>query len=72
MLIKLCVFHRDHRVDEIARQLLIWNGFAILDVNLAEDFVVSIQNHAGRFHLFELGQIERGRLVLQIGEIHRN
>ena len=70
MLIKFCVFHRNDRIDQIRRQLIVGNGFAVLDVDLAEDFVVSIQDHTRRFHLLELAQIERGRLVLQVGQIH--
>src|SRR6266851_1509825 len=66
MLIKFTVLNPDHGVDQIARQLIVWNRFAVLDVNLAEDFIVPIENYAGRFHLFELAQIESRRAVSQI------
>ena len=54
VLIKLIVLDRDDGVDQIARQLFVRNGLAILDVDLAEDLIVPIHDHAGRFHLFEL------------------
>src|SRR5580700_8562347 len=66
MLIKFTVLNRDHGVDQIARELIVWNRFAVLDVNLAKDFIVPIENYAGRFHLFELVQIETRRAVSQI------
>ncbi len=72
MLIEFCVLDRNDGVDQIARELLVRNGLTVLDVDLAKDFVVSIQNHAGRFHLLEPVQIEGGRLVLQIAQTHRD
>ena len=63
MLIKFVVFHRDNGVYQIARQLIVGNGLAVLDVDLAEDFSVPIEDHAGRFHLFELAQIVSGRFA---------
>ena len=53
VLIKFCVLHRDDCVDEIARQLIIWDRLAIFDVDLTKDLAVSVENHARRFHLFE-------------------
>ena len=55
MLIKFRVLYRDDCVDEIRRQLLVRHGLSVFYVDLAEDLAVSIQNDAGRFHLFELG-----------------
>jgi hypothetical protein len=63
VLIEFVVFHRDHRVHEIARQLIVGNGFAVLDIDLAENFSVSIEDQAGRFHLFKLAQIVSGGFV---------
>ena len=57
MLVKFVVFHRDNSVDQIARQLIVGNGLAVLDVDLAENLSVPVHDHAGRFHLFELAQI---------------
>ena len=54
VLIKLVILHRDDGVDEIGRELVVGNGFAILDVDLAKDLVVPIDDHAGGFHLLEL------------------
>src|SRR4029077_3144056 len=70
MLIKFCVLHRDHRIDQVARQLLIWHRLAVLDVNLSKDLVVSIENHAGRLHLFEFAQIEPLGLGAQLRGEH--
>src|SRR5439155_19799372 len=72
MLVDTCVLDRNDGVDQIARELLVRNGLTVLDVDLAEDLVVSIQNHAGRFHLFEPVQTEAGGLVLQIAQTHRD
>ena len=66
VLIKFVVFHRDNSVHQIARQLIVGNGFAVLDVDLAENFSVSIEDHAGRFHLFELAQIVSGGFRFQL------
>ncbi len=63
VLIKFVVLHRDDGVDEIGRELVVGNGLAILDVDLAKDLVVPIDDHAGRFHLLEMREIERGRLL---------
>ena len=67
MLIKFCVLDGDDRVDEIGRQLVVRHCLAVLDVDLAKDFAVAIENHAGRFHLFELAQVERSGLRFEIG-----
>ena len=53
-------------VDEVRRQLVVGNGLAILDVDLAKDLVVPIDDHAGRFHLLEVSEIERGGLMLSV------
>ena len=69
VLVKFVVLRRDDGVDEILRELGVGNGLAILDVNLAEDFVVPIDDHAGRFHLLEMGKVEgRGLLFDLLGE----
>jgi hypothetical protein len=59
VLVELVVFHGDDGVHEIARQLVVRDRLPVLDVDLAEDFVVAIQDDAGGFHLFELREIER-------------
>ena len=46
MLVELVVLDGDDRVDQIARQLFVGNGLAVLDVDLAEDLVVAIEDHA--------------------------
>ena len=46
MLIKFCVFNCDDRVNEIGRQLVIRHRLAVLNVDLAEDLAVAIENHA--------------------------
>ena len=51
--VKFRVLRRHHRVHKIARQLVVRNGLAVLDVDLAEYFVVPIENDTGRFHLLE-------------------
>ena len=66
VLVKFVVFHRDNSVHQIARQLIVGNGLAVLDVDLAENFSVPVQNHAGRFHLFELAQIVGRGFCLQL------
>ena len=66
VLIEFVVFHRDHSVHEIARQLIVGNGLAVLDVDLAENFSVPVEDHAGRFHLFELAQIVGRGFRLQL------
>ena len=66
VLIKLVVFNRDDRVDQIGWQLLVGNGLAILHVDLAEDLIVSIHNHAGRFHIFKLAQIVGCSLAIEV------
>ena len=63
VLIKFVILHRDDGVDEIGRELVVGNGFAILDVDLAKDLVVPIDDHAGGFHLLEMREIERGGLL---------
>ena len=72
MSIELGVFNRDHGIDEVARQLVVRNGLAVLDVNLAKDLLISIQNHAGRFHLLKLFEIEGGSLSFEIAGQHRD
>ena len=47
-------------VDQVARDLVVGNGFPVLHIDLAENFSIAIENHAGRFHLFEPTQIEGG------------
>ena len=63
VLIKFVVLHRDNRVDQIAAEVDRRNGFAVLDIDLAKDLVVPIENHAGRFHLLEMREIEPGGLL---------
>ena len=70
MLIKFRVLDGDDRVDEIARKLIVWNGLAVLDVDLSEDLIISIKNHTRRFHLFELVQIETPRLTFEVRGDH--
>ena len=60
MLIKLCVLDGYDGVDQIARQLFVRNGLAVLDVDLAKDLIVSIDNYTGGFHLLQFAEIERG------------
>ncbi len=67
MLVKLVVLYRDDRVHEVGGQLIVGDGLPILDVDLAEDFVVPIDNHAGRFHLLEMREIEAGGLLFERG-----
>ena len=47
-------------------KLVVRNGLAILDIDLAKDLVVAIDDDAGRFHLLELAQIERRCLPIEI------
>ena len=54
MLVKLVVLGRDGCVDQVGRELLVGNGLAILDVDLAKDLVVPVKDHARRFHLLEV------------------
>ena len=54
VLIKLVILHRDDGVDQIGRELVVGNGFAILDIDLAKDLVAPIDDHAGGFHLLEM------------------
>src|SRR5215472_13499886 len=68
VLVKFCVFDGNHSVDEIWRQLFVRHCLAVLDIDLAEDFAVAIQNYTGRFHLIQLAQIERGGLRFEIEE----
>ena len=65
MLIKLGVLNGDNGIDQVARQLIVRNCLTILDVDLSEDFAVSVENHAGGFHLLELRQIVSRSLVSQ-------
>ena len=67
MLIEFCVLNRNHRVDEVAGQLIVLHRLAVLDVDLTEDLVVSIEDQTRRFHLFEFAQIECRRLALEVG-----
>src|SRR2546430_2471091 len=60
MAIKFCVFNGDDGVNQIRRQLVVGDRLAVLDINLAEDLALTIENYAGRFHLLELAQIEHG------------
>ena len=46
MLIKFCVLDGDDRVDEIRGQLVVRHRLAILDIDLAEDLAVAIEDHA--------------------------
>ena len=65
VLVELVVLGRDDRVHEVGRELIVGNGLAILDVDLAKDLVVAIENHAGRFHLLETREIEGGGLLFE-------
>ena len=67
VLIEFRIFHRHDGVNQIARELVVRDGLAVFDVDLAEDFFVAIENHAGRFHLLELAEIVGLRLATQIG-----
>ena len=58
VLVEFCVLDGNHSVYEIGRQLLVRDCLAVLDVDLAKYLPVSIENHAGRFHLLELVQVE--------------
>ena len=68
VLIEFCVLHRDHSVNEVGRQLFVRYCLAVLDIDLAEDLPVAIQNYTGRFHLLELVQVERVSLCFEIEE----
>ena len=60
VLVEFVIFHRDHSVHEIAWQLIVRNRLPVFDIDLAKNPVIAINNDAGRFHLFELREIERG------------
>ena len=62
--VKLCVLDGNDGVDQIGSQLLIGNRLTVLDVDLAKDFSVAIENHTGRLHLLEFAQVERVGLRL--------
>ena len=57
--VKFCVLDGNDGVDQIGSQLLIRDRLAVLDVDLAKDLPVAIENHTGRFHLIELVHVER-------------
>ena len=59
VLIKFCVLDGNDGVDQIGSQLLVRDRLAVLDVDLAKDLAVAIENHTGRFHLIELVHVER-------------
>ncbi len=63
VLIELVVLGGDNGVDEVGRELVVGDSLAILDVDLAKDLVVAIENDAGRFHPLEMAQIEGGSLL---------
>ena len=67
MSIKFRVLNSDDRINEIVRQLVVRHGLAILDIDLAEDFAIAIEDYARLFHLFELAQVERFRLRFEVG-----
>ena len=46
VLIKLIILDGDDRVDQVARQLFVGHSLAILDVDLAEDLVVAVEDYA--------------------------
>ena len=71
MLVELCVLDCDDGVDQIPRDLVVRNCLAILHVDLAEDFIISIEDDAGRFHLLEMGEIEQPGLGPQTGREKR-
>jgi hypothetical protein len=47
MLIKFCVFNSDDRVNEIGRQPVVRHCLPVLDIDLAEDLAVAIEDHTG-------------------------
>jgi hypothetical protein len=57
--VKFCILDCNDRVDQIGSQLLVRNRLAVLDVDLAKDLPVAIENDTGRLHLLELVQVER-------------
>src|SRR5215467_12301241 len=63
MLIKLVVLGCDDGVNEVLRKLRVGDGFAVLDVDLAKNLVVPIDNYARRLHLLEVREVELCRLV---------
>ncbi len=46
VLIKLCVLDGHNGLDEIGRQLAVRHRLAVLNIDLAEDLAVAIENHA--------------------------
>ena len=72
MLIKFCVFDSDKGVDEILRQLIVGHSLAVLDVDLAKDFSIAIENHTSRFHLLEFVQVKIGCLSFEIRDHNEN
>ena len=72
VLVKLVVFHRDNSVYEIAWYLLVRNRLPVLDINLAKNFVITINNDAGRFHLFELRKVKHGSFIFERSDQIKN
>ncbi len=64
--VEFCVLDGNDGVDQIGSQLLVRDRLAVLDVDLAKDLPVAIENHTGRFHLIELVQLKRVGLRFQI------
>jgi hypothetical protein len=62
MIEKSVVLLGHDRIDHIPRNLLKGNRKTVLDENLADLHPVAIENHARRFHLLDLVQIEGIRL----------
>src|SRR6516165_5984906 len=65
VLVEFRILDGNDGVDQIGSQLLVRDRLAVLDVDLAKDLPIAIENHTGRFHLFELAQVEGARLRLQ-------
>src|SRR5215831_15391951 len=65
MLIKLVVLRCDDGVNEVLWELRVGDGFAVLDVDLTENLVVTIDNYARRLHLLEVGEVELCGLIAQ-------
>ena len=68
VLIKFRVFDRDDRIDQIARQLVVRHSLPVFDIDLPKDLAVSIENHTGRFHLFEFAQVETCGPAFNLGD----
>ncbi len=66
--VKFRVLHGDDGIDQVARQLVVRHSLPVFDVDLPKDLAVSIEDHTGRFHLFELAQVEGRGPAFDLGD----